>query len=143
MPVLYKRDVKSQSISERDLIYKVLFDMKKDINDLKKIVADILPGGGTTVQVGDAAGLVDNIGRELQEMPEVKREIQIHKEYPGDFNEPIQESEIIEESLSIQKKEVDLIKRALEKHNGKRKSAARELGISERTLYRKIKEYDI
>jgi transcriptional regulator with PAS, ATPase and Fis domain len=59
------------------------------------------------------------------------------------FEEPIQESEIIEESLSLRTKEIDLIKKALEKHNGKRKDAARELGISERTLYRKIKEYDI
>ena len=59
--------------------------------------------------------------------------------------EPMQfhESEVIEESLSLQKKEIDLIRRALEKHQGKRKAAAEELGISERTLYRKIKEYDI
>jgi transcriptional regulator with PAS, ATPase and Fis domain len=56
---------------------------------------------------------------------------------------PIQESEIVEESLSLQKKEIDLIKRALEKYKGKRKMAAKELGISERTLYRKIKEYKI
>ena len=58
-------------------------------------------------------------------------------------DEPIQESEVIEESLSIQDKEIDLIKRALSKHNGKRKNAAKELGISERTLYRKIKEYNL
>jgi len=69
--------------------------------------------------------------------------IPIQKEYHDDFEDPIQDSEIIEESLSLQKKEIDMIRKALEKYNGKRKNAARELGISERTLYRKIKEYDI
>lgn len=58
-------------------------------------------------------------------------------------NEPIQHSEVVEESLSLQKKEIDMIRQALEKHKGKRKNAADELGISERTLYRKIKEYNI
>jgi transcriptional regulator with PAS, ATPase and Fis domain len=65
------------------------------------------------------------------------------KHYRDDFDEPIQDPEVIEESLSLQKKEMDLIRRALEKYNGKRKNAAKELGISERTLYRKIKEYEI
>jgi transcriptional regulator with PAS, ATPase and Fis domain len=60
-----------------------------------------------------------------------------------DDQEPIQEPEEVEESLSLEKKEIDFIKRALAKHEGKRKDAANELGISERTLYRKIKEYDI
>jgi transcriptional regulator with PAS, ATPase and Fis domain len=64
-------------------------------------------------------------------------------EYDGADPEPFLESEVIEETLSLQKKEEDLIRRALEKHQGKRKPAARELGISERTLYRKIREYEI
>jgi transcriptional regulator with PAS, ATPase and Fis domain len=72
-----------------------------------------------------------------------EKAIAVKKDFPADFEDPIQESEVIEESLSLEKKEIDMIRKALEKYNGKRKNAARELGISERTLYRKIKEYDI
>jgi transcriptional regulator with PAS, ATPase and Fis domain len=69
--------------------------------------------------------------------------IPIPKEFHENFEDSDQDSEVIEESLSLEKKEIDMIRRALEKYNGKRKNAARELGISERTLYRKIKEYEI
>lgn len=144
LPVLYQGESKDNSISERDLLYKVLFDMKKDIHDLKKIVADILSG--------EKAGIpaVDNISH-FYDHPEdlhvsirpAEKAIPIKKEYVEEFDVPIQDSEVIEESLSLQKKEIDLIRKALEKHNGKRKNAANELGISERTLYRKIKEYEI
>jgi transcriptional regulator with PAS, ATPase and Fis domain len=75
--------------------------------------------------------------------PPVESPVTFPDQFIQEFDEPIQDSEIIEESLSLQKKEIDLIRKALEKYNGKRKSAARELGISERTLYRKIKEYNI
>jgi len=72
-----------------------------------------------------------------------EKAIPLKQEYHVDFEDPIQDSEVIEESLSLQKKEIDMIRKALDKYGGKRKNAARELGISERTLYRKIKEYDI
>ena len=88
-------------------------------------------------------GLLNKLDEEITDLSAKEAEISIHGQYNHSFDEPIQESEVIEESLSLQDKEIDLIKRALEKHNGKRKNAAQDLGISERTLYRKIKEYDI
>ena len=88
--------------------------------------------------------LIEKLYRNVENSDEKSREIRISKDdLEDELMEPIQESEVVEESLSIQDKEIDLIRRALAKHGGKRKNAARELGISERTLYRKIKEYDI
>jgi transcriptional regulator with PAS, ATPase and Fis domain len=69
--------------------------------------------------------------------------VKLHRTSGQDIHEPIEESEVVEESLSIMHKEMDLIRKALQKYNGRRKKAADELGISERTLYRKIKEYNI
>lgn len=144
LPVLYHGDTMDSTFSERDLLYKVLFDMKKDIHELKKIVGDIL-------QDDDSALALNETDPQLFDLNEKKpvsitgsgSAVPVPKNYRDDFEEPIQESEIIEESLSLQKKEMDMIRQALDKYNGKRKNAARELGISERTLYRKIKEYDI
>jgi DNA-binding NtrC family response regulator len=143
LPVLYRKEGESQSISERDLLYKVLFDMKKDINELKKVVADMLKGGEPSKNITNAATIIDQLDQEVNEFSDGGGAIQFHQEYQEDFEDPIQESEVIEESLSLQQKEIDMIKKALEKHNGKRKNAANDLGISERTLYRKIKEYNI
>ncbi len=145
LPVLYKQE-NEKHFSERDLLYKVLFDMKKDITELKKIVIDILDKNSDDVAMEKTkALLVKHISDEnLNPMKPADEEMKIvHnvKETPdGDSFHP---SEIIEESLSLQDKEKEMIRKALEKHNGKRKDAARELGISERTLYRKIKEYHI
>ena len=117
--------------------------MKKDINDLKSVVAGILQSESHPVTEIEPESKIKNLDM-------LHTKIQPHGEdfdskhiYPEDFDVLIQESEVIEESLSLQKKEIDMIKRALEKYNGKRKDAAQELGISERTLYRKIKEYDL
>jgi len=136
LPILYKKENVTSDFSERELLYKVLFDMKRDINDLKKLVVDIIKTG----EVSD----------DMQHYPIIQ---QLYKDVEGrmDYdqnndNNPMEgfyTPEIIDESLSLQKKEIDLIKKAIEKHKGKRKIAARELGISERTLYRKIKEYGI
>ena len=144
MPVLYQKEQAGGEFSERELLYKVLFDMKRDINELKKLVVDIV----------DHSDLSHELQREHQPIL-----TQLYKEFDENFssipqvevqprNEPhpldtFYTHEELEESLSIQKKEVDLIRRAIEKHGGKRKIAAKELGISERTLYRKIKEYGI
>lgn len=141
LPVLYKRDKDEDKISERDLLYKVLFDMKKDIIDLKKTVADIVEKGGVDTAMQQSKAQLIRRFAESPEETDGFSGIEIH--LPDEDQDQYQESEIIEENLSLEKKEIDMIKRALEKHHGKRKHAARELGISERTLYRKIKEHNI
>jgi len=146
LPVLYKGNCPQNEFSERDLLYKVLFDMKKDVNDLKKLLREIIREENIPPNIQkDNLQLINNLyndkNLDIPSDKEDKYEIQVE---PQDtIDEPVIDTEIIEESLSLQKKEVDLIKKALEKHKGKRKMAAQELGISERTLYRKIKEYDI
>jgi transcriptional regulator with PAS, ATPase and Fis domain len=144
LPILYQGETKDPTYSERDLLYKVLFDMKKDIHDLKKIVADILQDEKRPVEATETLPHYFNQSDDLQvSIHPPEKSIPYKKDFQVDFEDPIQDSEVIEESLSLEKKEIDLIRKALEKYNGKRKNAARELGISERTLYRKIKEYDI
>lgn len=130
--------------SEREILYKVLFDMKKDMNDLKKLVGEIMMKGdvGSAVQ-DDNAQIIKNLyGKDDEVLPERDKIISSgHRHHEDDR---IQDTEEIqEESLSLEEKEIELIRKALEKHKGKRKYAAQELGISERTLYRKIKEYEI
>jgi len=144
LPVLYKGETKDTTFSERDLLYKVLFDMKKDIHDLKKIVADILQDEKSPSLPNESYSHFFKQTEDMQvSIQPSEKPLSTKKDYPVDFDEPIQDYEVIEESLSLEKKEIDMIRKALEKYNGKRKNAARELGISERTLYRKIKEYDI
>lgn len=145
LPVLYKRDKVEESISERDILYKVLFDMKKDVNDLKKVVIEILQNSENSEKTQDTnSQLIKQLYQDVSDSGSGLDKIEIQQRPENTFmEEPIQHSEVMEESLSIEKKEIDLIRRALEKHNGKRKNAAKELGISERTLYRKIKEYNI
>jgi len=130
--------------SEREILYKVLFDMKKDMNDLKKLVGEIMFKGdvGSAVQ-DDNAQIIKNLyGRAEEVLP--GREDRSRDNRHADHDDQIQDTEeIMEESLSLENKEIELIKKALDKHRGKRKYAAQELGISERTLYRKIKEYNI
>ncbi|MBN2174091.1 MAG: sigma-54-dependent Fis family transcriptional regulator [Bacteroidales bacterium] len=144
LPVLYRKDSDNKDISERDLLYKVLFDMKKDIHDLKHVVGEILQNEDLTKDLQqNNAQLIKKLYDNFEPAGESISDYNFHHTHDDHVVEPIEESEVIEESLSIQDKEIDLIKKALAKHNGKRKSAARELGISERTLYRKIKEYNI
>ncbi len=146
LPVLYNKKEK-ESISERELLYKILFDMQKDLMELKKIVYSnqqikTHPESHTatpSIPVHQN-NISDSFIDEYKE-PIEKDGIQI---IPAtEKNDIITEPEIIEESLSLQDKEREMIMKALNKHNGKRKAAANELGISERTLYRKIKEYNI
>ncbi|MCD4697071.1 MAG: sigma-54 dependent transcriptional regulator [Bacteroidales bacterium] len=145
LPVLYRKGTEKEEISERDLLYKVLFDMKKDINDLKQVVGEIMKNEGVAKDIQqNNAQMIKKMYQNIESASDTVNDLEIrHVPEVTRDEEPIQESEIIEESLSIQEKEIDLIKRALAKHNGKRKNAARELGISERTLYRKIKEYEL
>lgn len=143
LPALFSKSEEGSFSNEREILYKVLFDMKRDMTELKKLVHDIMENKETQV-TGDQARIIRNLydndsGNYVAQDPVSKR---IH--FDQVEKENIQDTEeFVEESLSLEDKEIELIKKALEKHNGKRKYAAQELGISERTLYRKIKEYDI
>lgn len=142
--------------NEREILYKVLFDMKGDLTDLKKLTLELLKNNDTQKVQEENEGLIQKIygnnGEEIQEeangtmevlqLPEPQIEQTTYKPTQEDkyhFAEEIEE----EETLSLQEKEVELIKKSLERNRGKRKAAAAELGISERTLYRKIKQYDL
>ncbi len=138
----------SSEINERDLLYKVLFEMKKEMNDLKQIVHNMMKGNGsalTNVENNDLQAM-ERIYNSNDAFPVVSTtgDVTIHnpiviKDTNTNYSQPI----VVEESLSLQDKEIDMIKKALKKHKGKRKYASQELGISERTLYRKINEYNI
>jgi DNA-binding NtrC family response regulator len=134
LPVLLRNEVTGGSnMNEREILYKVLFDMKKDLSDLKQVVAGMMHGdnGGHiyNAPVYETPGI----------FPTQQAGVTIQ---PGPINIQPHE-EMTEESLSIVDKEKELIRKAIEKHKGKRKYAARELGISERTLYRKLNEYNM
>lgn len=142
LPVLYKGEDTSK-YNERELLYKVLFDMKKDMNDLKQLVMNLMQSENlTSSNLGENTNLINRLYKDIQEIKDSDQPVIIH-DSDKHLNEPFQVPEEVEESLSLEKKEIDFIRRALEKHEGKRKDAARELGISERTLYRKIKEYNL
>lgn len=129
--------------SEREILYKVLFDMKNDLNDLKKVVFELSQGRMSTYKGANIPSSIQNFvsSNETDNNDEKpahqNKPVIIHQEH-NDYAE-----ETVEESLSIAEKEKELIIKALDKHRGKRKNAATDLGISERTLYRKIKEYGI
>jgi len=141
LPVLYKGEGTS-GISERELLYKVLFDMKRDMNDLKQLVMELIESENVDGTIGDNKHLLQRLYKDSPEGQPIKPPVVVH---PADtsFDEPIEESEEINESLSLEKQEIEYIRKALQKYDGKRKDAAKELGISERTLYRKIREYNI
>jgi transcriptional regulator with PAS, ATPase and Fis domain len=146
--------------SEREILYKVLFDMQRDVNDLKKLTLELMKGGNVAEVKEEQSSLINKIysdkksEKEEEEATAIVEEeefnsqdvevLQISNTPPAksgkyDFAEEIEE----EENLSLQEKELELIKKSLEKYHGKRKDAADELGISERTLYRKIKQYNL
>lgn len=138
-----------EDFSERDILYKVLFDMKKDMMDLKKLVAEIIQNGGNTANIQSNPNLINQLYRDIEIpggntiTPAEPHQIIIHQPGSDKSFSMMDEAEEVEESLSLVDKESDLIKKALKKHKGKRKLAAQELGISERTLYRKIKELEL
>jgi transcriptional regulator with PAS, ATPase and Fis domain len=152
LPALYK-ETSSAGVSERDLLYKVLFDMKKDMNDLKKFVLKALENDGSSHQIiqehselfedleTPVSPTEGSLAPVLLNIESAKKE----KDYPteqDDVQDIPHETEE-EDTLSLEKKEKELIIRALKKNNNKRKYAAKDLGISERTLYRKIKQYEL
>ena len=147
LPAIINKDNEKSFSSEREILYKILFDMKSDMNDLKKLVYDLIQHGEADLAFDETnSRVVKNL---FDEARREKHDSKVTEATPADFSSrkgrtDIQDTEeIFEESLSLSDKEVEMIKKALEKHNGKRKLAAHELGISERTLYRKIKEYGI
>lgn len=157
LPAVVKTSkAESDFSSEREILYKVLFDMKSDLNDLKKLTMELMKSGNVQDVQKENEGLIQKIYGEEDDtsqfeeaiqnpgvisIPEhvVSTDEQVATQDKYHFAEEIEE----EETLSLHDKELELIKKSLERHNGKRKLAAAELGISERTLYRKIKQYDL
>jgi DNA-binding NtrC family response regulator len=123
--------------TERDMMYQVLFDMKKDVNDLKQTMSNLLQGNAVNS---------DFLQSNHFEMPQsLSISPTQHENNVSNSNQPIiiQHAPVIEETLNIAEKEKELIAKALKKYKGRRRDAALELGISERTLYRKLKEYGL
>ena len=137
---------KASSFSEREIFYKVLFDLRQDVSDLKKIVFGLIENSGN---VGDVVHSVPEAATHLYPTMPMEREVkpiqvQPPQVKPNEFYiEAIDETARQEEFLSLEKKEKEMIQKALQKYHGRRRKAAEELGISERTLYRKIKLYDL
>ena len=130
--------------SEREILYKILFDMKRDLNELKKLTSNIKKSNSTeSEKIDDIQSLLPRKFNEMKNSNDENDSLLDdnfeHKNDKYSFAEEITE----EETLSLQDKELELIIKALERNNGRRKAAAKELGISERTLYRKIKQYDL
>jgi transcriptional regulator with PAS, ATPase and Fis domain len=156
LPAIVKTS-KSESdfSSEREILYKILFDMKSDLNDLKKLTLELMKNGNTKDVEKKNESLIqkiygnttneDDYEEALEEdVISIPEQTMVSPEIPNKldkyhFAEEIEE----EETLSLHDKELELIKKSLQRHDGKRKLAAAELGISERTLYRKIKQYDL
>ena len=143
LPAILSKAERNNFSNEREILYKVLFDMKRDMTDLKKLVLDLMENKEAPIS-RDQARIIRNLYNEDDVNLISKDAAPKHIHIDSVEKEHIEDTEeFIEESLSLEDKEIELIKKALEKHSGKRKYAAQELGISERTLYRKIKEYHI
>lgn len=132
LPTIFKDESKNDGISERDILYKVLFDMRKDITELRKTVDELTSG-----QIPAATPLAQ------QHITPIKATTVIDYDNTQDAEVEYLQEKPANDNLSLIDKENEVIIKALKKYNGKRKEAAKELGISERTLYRKIKEYNI
>ena len=148
--IISEKSEKSEFNNEREILYKVLFDMKGDLNDLKKLTLELMQTSNISEFKKNNEQLINKVYQNENYSSEKNVEIvnvennksiEENKDFEDKFDY-IQEVKAIE-SLSIQEKELELIKKSLEKHAGKRKLAAEELGISERTLYRKIKQFDL
>jgi len=153
LPALINKNGSSDNVSfanEREILYKILFDMKKDVGDLKALVNEIMQNGNATVaKTSDKTHIFHDLYDEMQQeesalyqaKPQFENNQQLIKNRESFHIEDTQA--LVEESLSLIDKEKEFIVKALEKHGGKRKYAAQELGISERTLYRKIKDFEL
>lgn len=154
LPAVIKKESQSDFSNEREILYKVLFDMKSDLNDLKKLTLELMKNGTSEDVQEENESLIKKIydqedtyesAEEVMDVLHITQKASPPKPAveptadPYHFAEEIEE----EEKLSLHDKELELIKKSLERHKGKRKAAADELGISERTLYRKIKQFDL
>ena len=149
LPVLAEKE--SESFNERELLYKVLFDMKKELTEVKKLVVDILQsGGGAEISKEDKTAIIQKLYESTPPAGSDDLPLEVMKSgasdsytHSSEISNGFEDHVEVEESLSLEDREKELIQKALEKHRGKRKYAAQDLGISERTLYRKIKEYGL
>ena len=150
LPMVIDGKKESDHFSERDILYKVLFEMKQDVIEMKRVIVDLLNNNNLsnnekTALITKLSSVSDEEKQSFQN--EVSQTIDYNEKLENSestsYNISFQESVEIEESLSLEEREKELIQKALKKHNGRRKNAAKELGISERTLYRKIKEFEI
>ncbi|GAA4519903.1 sigma 54-interacting transcriptional regulator [Sphingobacterium thermophilum] len=155
LPMFVKEQSK-EDFSERDILYKVLFDMKKDMVELKKLVVELIQNGVNAASFDHNAKYINQLYNEVNPSnqlysregsgvtPTIIHNPAVNSTTPSNYvSLDTLDAEEVEESLSLVEKESDLIKKALKKHKGKRKAAAQELGISERTLYRKIKDLNL
>ncbi|QNR25390.1 sigma-54 interaction domain-containing protein [Croceimicrobium hydrocarbonivorans] len=159
LPALYREEQKQSSSdfsNEREILYQVLFDMRKDIADLKKLTGELMQNNEISEEwKSDNSNLIRRIYREERELPEGRNAVEENSStylpVYSDNDEPELQTDtydashdiVEDEPVTLQEKELEMIKRALERNHNKRKDAAEELGISERTLYRKIKQYNL
>jgi len=150
LPALINNGSKAGDFAnEREILYKVLFDMRNDITDLKKLTLELLEDDNNIKNKKNTQRLIEKIyGDEPTEEENLVEIIspqkqKVYKQKPSNFEDDFQDAEAVEETTSLQEKEFEMIKKSLERNNNKRKLAAKELGISERTLYRKIKQFDL
>jgi transcriptional regulator with PAS, ATPase and Fis domain len=150
--VINEKKAENDFSTERDILYKVLFDMKSDLHDLKKLTLELMKNGSAKVENVNA-----NLIHKIYGTNELEPQVAYHEQpktndfvkpntidfEDNDYNYQFAEEVEDEEVLRLEQKEIEMIKKSLEKNRGKRKMAADELGISERTLYRKIKQFDL
>lgn len=157
--VIKDKKAESDFSTEREILYKVLFDMKSDLNDLKKLTLELMKNGASKVQETNPSLIQKIYGSPSKNTFEEEHELSVIPVQPSvaktvetfehddeddqDDNYLYTEAVEEEETLRLEQKEIEMIKKSLEKNKGKRKAAADELGISERTLYRKIKQFDL
>lgn len=163
LPMIPDKDSESStSFKEREILYKLLFEMKSDLTDLKNLVFELIrsnnlrvpESGSLKALKGPDIPLPSKLNGNLKELEDTFDDLE-GSDLPDsidhlkpiildeDYQQRYDSMEVVEENLSLEDNEKELIQKALKKHNGRRKEAAQELGISERTLYRKIKEYDL
>ena len=152
LPAVVKSENKDAYFSsEREILYKVLFDMKSDLNDLKKLTLELMENENHSSVQEKNPDLIkkiygnenDALEKSLEVIPSEKNNSYNYEENSDSKSYEFAETVIEEEPLSLLEKEIEMIKKSLKRSNGKRKIAAKELGISERTLYRKIKQFDL
>jgi DNA-binding NtrC family response regulator len=149
LPALINQEKASGDFTEREILYKLLFEMRQDISDLKAVVFEMMDTNGSERKMSsNHPAAIKRLYDDYETEANGTQIVPVKRPAPYDIQSRerdnyIDEHEEVEESLSIEDTERELIQKALKKYNNRRKNAAKELGISERTLYRKIKEYNL